>query len=105
MDAGFARLDRPQRRVTLEQIVGWTSRLIDFIARPMLVRRRIDNTRREALDPWIRLLHKARPACVQLYIIDRLSADARLLRVSREELQRIAGLVTARTGIRAVVYS
>lgn len=104
MDAGFDRLDKPRRRVSLDQIAAWTGRLRNFVAQSMFVQGAIDNTGPRAVESWISLLLKAKPVGVHLYSLGRIPANKNLRRVPQQNLQAIANLVRARTGIPAIVY-
>ncbi|MBR3774005.1 MAG: radical SAM protein [Alistipes sp.] len=55
----------------------------------------IDNTTREEVEAWLRLVEEIRPRQVMIYSLDRDTPCETLHRVAREELQEIARQVEA----------
>ena len=55
----------------------------------------IDNTTREEVEAWLRLVEEVRPRQVMIYSLDRDTPCETLHRVAREELQEIARQVEA----------
>ncbi|MBE6190653.1 MAG: radical SAM protein [Rikenellaceae bacterium] len=55
----------------------------------------IDNTSREEVEAWLRLVEEIRPRQVMIYSLDRDTPCETLHRVAREELQEIARQVEA----------
>ena len=57
--------------------------------------KRVDNTRKEEVDAWLRLVERIAPRQVMVYSLDRDTPCKTLEKVSREELCEIAARVEA----------
>ena len=78
--------------------------LPDVILQSMFIQGTCDNTGEAHLARWIELVGAIRPLSVQVYTVDRGTADPGIVEVPRETLQAIAGRLTAATGIPAEIY-
>ncbi len=113
LDAGnetiYKDLNRPLESPRFEQVIESLIELREEIGdrlamQTLFVQGVVDNTAAQALEDWIGCVASVKPGRVQVYSLDRLPADQRLLGVGREALAEIAALVTERTGIFAEVF-
>lgn len=113
LDAGneaiYKSLNRPLGEPRFEQIVESLAELRREIGerltlQTLFVHGAVDNTVPEALGDWIACVDLVKPGRVQVYTLDRVPADERLLGVGHDDLARIAAAVTERTGVLAEVF-
>jgi wyosine [tRNA(Phe)-imidazoG37] synthetase (radical SAM superfamily) len=94
LDAGseetFRMLNRPCKGIAFEDIVEKLQKLEDIIIQSVFVQGHLDNTEEGEVNEWIRRLNLIRPREVQIYSIDRPSADEGLALVSKDRLRQIA---------------
>jgi wyosine [tRNA(Phe)-imidazoG37] synthetase (radical SAM superfamily) len=94
LDAGseetFRMLNRPCKGIAFEDVVEKLQKLEDIIIQSVFVQGRLDNTEEREVSEWIRRLNLIRPREVQIYSIDRPSADEGLALVSKDRLRQIA---------------
>jgi wyosine [tRNA(Phe)-imidazoG37] synthetase (radical SAM superfamily) len=108
LDAGsekmFKRLNRPAEGIRLQDVVENLRRLDDIVVQSVFVQGRVDNTAEGEVEQWIGKLCSIKPREVQIYSIDRPSADEGLTLVGGEDLNRIAGRAEKACGISVKVF-
>ena len=108
LDAGtpgmLRRVDLPAGRPDLERLVDAISSIPGCTVQTLFHRGPVDNTTDEEIGAWIGLLRRCRPAEVQIYSLDRVPADPRLLPVPPEDLEGIAERVRRETGLAVSVF-
>jgi wyosine [tRNA(Phe)-imidazoG37] synthetase (radical SAM superfamily) len=108
LDAGtpatFAAVNRPHSSIRLEEIIEGLSHLERISIQTAFMTGSTDNTSRTDIDAWIEAIRRIRPLDIQVYTIDRPSADDQLRKVDRSILEGIAADVMEKTGITAKVY-
>jgi wyosine [tRNA(Phe)-imidazoG37] synthetase (radical SAM superfamily) len=102
--AGFRRINRPCAGVEFDRVVENLKELDDFILQSILVDGSASNTSPQALEAWIKRLVYIRPREVQIYSIDRPSADRGLALVGKDSLRRIAQMAQEACGIPVKVF-
>ena len=94
LDAGseetLRKLNRPCSGIAFKDVMENLRKLDDIIIQSIFVEGRLDNTREEEVDRWIEKLSFTGPKEVQIYSIDRPSADEGLALVSKDRLRQIA---------------
>ncbi len=113
LDAGteamFRRVDRPYGQLTLARIVedirafDGPKMLQSMFFRGVSAGAPIDNTTPEEVAAWLDHVARIQPMEVHLYSLDRTPAEVTLEKVSRAELEAIAGQVRA-LGIAAETF-
>ena len=115
LDARFMKLDagkpgdldeinRPlQKKIWLNAVSG-LYQLRHVVLQSMFVAGRFDNTTPEMIDDWVEAVRYVRPQSVQIYTIDRPTAEEEVSKVPREKLEHIARILTQRTGIPSAVF-
>ena len=76
----------------------------DIILQSMFLQGTYDNTGEAHLAAWVEAVRAIKPRSVQVYTVDRGTADPGIREVPRETLQEIADRLTAATGIPTDVY-
>jgi wyosine [tRNA(Phe)-imidazoG37] synthetase (radical SAM superfamily) len=94
LDAGseetFKKLNRPCPGVLFQEVVENLKALDDIVIQSVFVQGRLDNTEDGEVERWTEKLCSIRPREVQIYSIDRPSADEGLVLVEKERLNQIA---------------
>ncbi len=94
-------VNKPQGAYTVERTVELMQLFEgEMILQTMFLRgeydgKRVDNTRKEEVDAWLRLVERIAPRQVMVYSLDRDTPCKTLEKVSREELCEIAARVEA----------
>ncbi|UCE17444.1 MAG: radical SAM protein [Gemmatimonadota bacterium] len=108
LDAGdaetFQAVNRPAPSLDLEEIIEGLCHLKDLSIQSAFMRGGVENIGRRERESWIQALERIKPNDVQMYTIDRPSADGRIERVERSILEEIAQEVADRTGVKVRVY-
>jgi wyosine [tRNA(Phe)-imidazoG37] synthetase (radical SAM superfamily) len=108
LDAGdpgtFARLNRPVPAVKLERILEGLESVPGLIIQSVLVDGAVSNVQGEVFEAWLAALADAGPTRVQIYSTDRPVPEAGVERVPPSTLQRLAGEIKERTGLRVDAY-
>lgn len=106
LEAIFELLNRPVGKTSFEKIVGG---LAGFDGRltiqSLFTRGAVDNSTDKVLAPYIAALRKIKPRSVQIYTLDRLPADDRLIPVSKKRLEEIRKKIEKEAKLPAVVYA
>ena len=100
----FQKVNRPHKNVKYEEVVESLKNLDDVIIQSVLVDGEISNIENEEIEKWIGRLNYAKPRQVQIYSIDRPSADQTLRLVGKEKLKEIAQKAERATGISVKVF-
>jgi len=100
----FRELNRPSAGVVFETVVENLRELNDIILQSVFVEGRVDNTRDEEVERWMQRLSYIKPKEVQIYSIDRPSADEGLSLVSKDKLNQIARKAEEACGILVKVF-
>ncbi|MGB2770187.1 MAG: radical SAM protein [Candidatus Zixiibacteriota bacterium] len=94
LDAGseetFRKLNRPSKGIRFQDVVENLKGLSDIITQSVFVQGRVDNTEEGEVERWIERINFIKPREVQIYSIDRPSADQGLTLVSKDSLSQIA---------------
>jgi wyosine [tRNA(Phe)-imidazoG37] synthetase (radical SAM superfamily) len=108
LDAGseemFQKLNRPAEGIRFQDVLENLRKLDDIIVQSVFVQGRVDNTTEGEVGQWIQKLCFIKPREVQIYSIDRPSADEGLTLVNKEKLNRIAGRAEEACGIPVRVF-
>lgn len=100
-EAYIRHVDRPTGRYDLAAIIGALKAFEGHVIVQTLFMkgesggRSVDNTGDEYVLPWLEAVRAIGPEQVMIYTIDRETPDPNLRKASPEELDRIAGLLTA----------
>jgi wyosine [tRNA(Phe)-imidazoG37] synthetase (radical SAM superfamily) len=86
----FQKINRPHRNIKYERIVGNLKNLNGIIIQSLFVDGEINNIETEEIEKWMERLDYIKPQEVQIYSIDRPSADKNLKLVGKEKLKEIA---------------
>lgn len=100
-DTTVQLVNKPQGAYTVERTVELMQLFEgEMILQTMFLRgeydgRRVDNTREEEVEAWLRLVERIAPRQVMVYSLDRDTPCKTLEKVSRDELKKIATRVEA----------
>ena len=100
----FRAVNRPHPSVTLAGVIDGLCLLRGISIQSAFMTGSVDNVRAEHVEAWIQALQRIQPEDIQMYTIDRPSADGLIEKVQRSVLENIAREVKDRTGISATVY-
>lgn len=100
----FQKVNRPHKNIKYKEIVENLKNLDDVIIQTVLVDGEIRNIENGEIEKWIERLDYIKPREVQIYSIDRPSADQTLKLVGKEKLQKIAQKAQKATGISVKVF-
>ncbi len=108
LDAGnektFKRVNHGVPPIKLADILSGIKTLKNIVIQTMFVQGSIDNSTDKEVSTWIERLQEIRPRWVQIYSLDRGTADKNLQVVEQQRLQQIADMLESRTGIISEVY-
>lgn len=106
-DAGnermFRALNKPRPGLTLADIVHGLRLIRRPTIQTMFVTGSVDNTTPSEVDDWVGLVTKIKPTWSQIYTLDRIPADGRLLPVNRARLMEISMQLSETCGIQSLV--
>jgi wyosine [tRNA(Phe)-imidazoG37] synthetase (radical SAM superfamily) len=103
-EATFQMLNRPCPGVELESVMENLKKLDDIIIQSVFVEGRVNNTEKSEVEKWTERLNYIKPKEVQIYSIDRPSADSGLTLVTKDKLNQIAKKAEDATGILVKVF-
>ncbi len=103
-EAIFRKLNRPHFKVRLDKVVENLKKVEDMIVQTLFTEGGTDNTTEKEVDEWIGKLKYIKPMEVQIYSIDRPTADSGLSLVSKDKLRQIAKKAQEVTGIPVKVF-
>jgi wyosine [tRNA(Phe)-imidazoG37] synthetase (radical SAM superfamily) len=108
LDAGdpqtLAAINRPVREVELETIVAGLKGMRGLVVQSVMIGGEVSNARGKEFEAWVGALAGIRPARVQIYSTDRPVPEAGVEKVEPAALERMAGEVERRTGMRVQAY-
>ena len=103
-EATWRRINKPLGNTTFEGMLNALKAVPDIILQSMFLQGTYDNTGEAHLAAWVEAVRVIKPRSVQVYTVDRGTADPGIREVPRETLQEIADRLTAATGIPTDVY-
>lgn len=103
-EATWRRINKPFGNTTFEGMLNALKAVPDIILQSMFLQGTYDNTGEAHLAAWVEAVRAIKPRSVQVYTVDRGTADPGIREVPRETLQEIADRLTAATGIPAEVF-
>jgi wyosine [tRNA(Phe)-imidazoG37] synthetase (radical SAM superfamily) len=103
-EAIFRELNRPQAQIRLEKVVENLKKVKDIIIQSIFVEGGVDNTEEREVNEWIERIKYIKPKEVQIYSIDRPTADSGLTLVTKDKLSQIAKKAQEVTGISVKVF-
>ena len=109
IEATFRLLNQPSGKLSLAQLIENLQRFDGKLILQTLFLRGyynghyIDNTTEEEVEAWLPLVKKINPQYVMIYPIDRGTPVKELIKISEEELKKIAERVEA-VGVKTEVY-
>ena len=96
-DTMMRRIDQPvNKTLDVATITNWLKQFDgDFTLQTCFLRgehkgERIDNTTKEELKAWYRVVDELQPRQVMMYVIDRKTPEEHLEKISREQMEEIA---------------
>lgn len=108
LDAGseetFQKLNRPCTTIQFQDVVENLKALDDIIIQSVFVQGRVDNTTEGEVEQWTEKLGSIKPREVQIYSIDRPSADEGLALVGKDRLNQISRKAEELCGIPVKVF-
>ncbi|MDD5570753.1 MAG: radical SAM protein [Bacteroidales bacterium] len=108
-ESTFKIINQPVLDVTLNEIVNnikkFKGKIIiqSLFVKGIINNTEIDNTTKEEINEWLKLINEIKPELVMIYPIARPTPSGSLMKVSKEELDKIAEKVI-KLSIKAVVY-
>jgi wyosine [tRNA(Phe)-imidazoG37] synthetase (radical SAM superfamily) len=103
-EATFRAINRPVPYLSLESIVDGLAQLEDVVIQHMVLGGAFSNLDGTEHEAWLRALQRVHPAAIQLYSVDRPTAESNVERVPGETMRHLAAEVEARTGIPTSAY-
>jgi wyosine [tRNA(Phe)-imidazoG37] synthetase (radical SAM superfamily) len=100
----FIKLNHPAPGVQFEKVVEKLKKLDDIILQSVFVEGAVNNTEEEEVDKWMERLAYIKPKEVQIYSVDRPSADEGLALVTKDKLKKIARTAQGACGISVKVF-
>lgn len=109
LDAGseelFRAVNRPRPEIGFDSMIEALASLGNIEIQSMFFEGAMGNAGDEAVDRWLDILERIAPAAVQVYSLDRTTAESNLAPLTRESLERIAAAARQRLpGARVEVY-
>lgn len=108
LDAGsppvFKDVNRPSRATGWDEVVAGLRDLKNIVLQSLFFEGAARNIAPSQVSDWIGAVGHIQPKSVQIYTIDRPTRLEGVRRVSKETLRRIAGELTAQTGVHGDVY-
>jgi wyosine [tRNA(Phe)-imidazoG37] synthetase (radical SAM superfamily) len=103
-EAVFRKLNRPHSQIRFDKVVENLKKVENIIIQSLFAEGGTDNTQASEVDEWIGKLGHIKPKEVQIYSIDRPTADSGLTLVSKDRLSQIAKKAQEVTGIPVKVF-
>lgn len=100
----FQKINRPHKNIKYEKVVENLKNLDDLIIQSLFVDGEINNIENREIEKWIERLDYIKPQEVQIYSIDRPSADKNLKLLGKEKLKEMAQKAEKTTGISVKVF-
>jgi wyosine [tRNA(Phe)-imidazoG37] synthetase (radical SAM superfamily) len=103
-EEAFQKINRPHKNIKYKEIVENLKNLDDIIIQSVFMDGEANNLENEEIEKWIERLDYIKPREVQIYSIDRPSADQTLKLVGKEKLNEIAQKAQEATRISVRVF-
>jgi wyosine [tRNA(Phe)-imidazoG37] synthetase (radical SAM superfamily) len=103
-EATFQAINRPLSSLALESIVEGLAALKGVVIQRMVLGGDLFNAGGPAHEAWLEAITKIQPEEIQLYSVDRPTAEAGVLQMPLKVLERLADDVQSRTGIPTSAY-
>ena len=103
-EATWRRINKPMGPISFPAMLEALRTIPDIVLQSMFIQGSCDNTDAPHVAAWIDAVGSIRPRSVQVYTVDRGTADPGITEVPRAQLQDIADRLTAATGIPAEVF-
>jgi wyosine [tRNA(Phe)-imidazoG37] synthetase (radical SAM superfamily) len=100
----FRKINCPYKNVKYEEMVESLKNLDHIIIQTVFMEGEINNIENKEIEEWIKRLKYIKPREVQIYSIDRPSADQTLRLVGKEKLEEIAQKAERASGISVKVF-
>lgn len=100
----FRKINHPCTGLRLEQVVEGLKELDEIIIQTVFVQGRVSNADDLEVEKWMGRLSYIKPKEVQIYSIDRPSADRELALVTKDRLSEIAEMTEKSCGIPVKVF-
>lgn len=100
----FQKVNRPHKNIEYEEVVENLKNLPDTVIQSVFMDGEINNIGEKEMEKWIERLNYIKPKEVQIYSIDRPSADQTLKLVGKEKLKEIAQKAEKTTKISVRVF-
>jgi wyosine [tRNA(Phe)-imidazoG37] synthetase (radical SAM superfamily) len=100
----FRKVNRPHKNLKYEAVIEGLKNLDDIVIQSVLVDGEISNIGNGEIEEWIERLDYIKPKEVQIYSIDRPSADQTLRLVEKEKLKDIAEKAAKALGIEVKAF-
>ena len=100
----FRKVNRPHKNVKYDEVIQSLKNLGDIVIQSVLVNGELSNIGNGETEEWIERLDYIKPREVQIYSIDRPSADQTLRLVEKEELEGIAQMAAKVLGIEVKAF-
>jgi wyosine [tRNA(Phe)-imidazoG37] synthetase (radical SAM superfamily) len=109
LDAGSEELIRqlndPTRLFYLGEVISGLKKLREVILQSIFVQGRVTNADPDSVGPWVERIKEIQPVLVQIYTVDRATAERRLWKVNIPTLQWIARQLHWQAGVHTEIYS
>lgn len=100
----FQAINKPLGKFDWDRFVQELRVIPDKVLQSLFVTGSYDNTSEAQIEKWVKLVSYVQPKAVQVYTIDRPTADPGIKKVSPEKLREIALILEQTTGIEAYVF-
>jgi wyosine [tRNA(Phe)-imidazoG37] synthetase (radical SAM superfamily) len=100
----FRKVNRPHKNVKYEEVVENLKNLDRIIIQTVFMQGEINNIENREIEKWIERLDYIKPKEVQIYSIDRPSADQTLRLVEKRKLEGTAQMAAKGLGIEVKAF-
>ncbi|MBI4372483.1 MAG: radical SAM protein [Candidatus Omnitrophica bacterium] len=100
----IGQINKPAGGFHLERTIDGLSRLGDITIQSLFVWGSLDNTQPEQIEHWAKAIRRIKPKAVQVYTIDRPTADSGIKAVPMSRLSDIAAFCQRESGILTEVF-
>ncbi|MFC2037748.1 radical SAM protein [Chloroflexota bacterium] len=103
-EATFQAINRPVPGLALESIVAGLASLEDIVIQHMVLDGRISNLHGAARKAWLAAVQRIGPSEIQIYSVDRPTAESGVLKVPGDVMTRLANEIQQLTGVPTSAY-
>jgi len=101
----FNKVNRPAKWIEFNGVVNSLKESNDVVIQSLFFHSDIlENTTEENLLPWLEIIGDIKPNLVQIYTIDRGTAEEGIRPAFKEELEGIVKMVINKAGVNAIMY-